>query len=247
MSSHYHRGIPLWRDASPVELGESSPKAQTTSYNQSPDLESPIELPAEAVLAITENQPPITHTRSASSNYYEDVDPKFAADEPVITPMRPPVNTSIAALQAGAGPGRYAGSSYDDLPKDVDRMQGNRSPAVSETSNFTSISQRPINPSWRPPPAPPMAGLPYAPRGRGRGAIRGGARGGRGAYAESSIYSGPASQASSRYRAQETVLNANPDFAIPSPSHRRMVGSPPRTARPAHGRVLSNGSHHYPD
>lgn len=245
------RGIPLWREASPVELGESSPRRDNFSHNQIPDQESPpIELPAEAVLAITENQPPIQHTRSASSNYYEDVDPKFAADEPVIAPLRPVVNTSIAALQA-EGSYRRNSNSYEDLPKDVDRTHGNRSPAVSETSNFTSISQRPINPSWRPPPPPPMEGVPYSPRGRGWGIGRG-ARGGRGGikrkpYAESSLYSGPASQASARYRAQETVLNANPDFTIPSPMSRRMVGSPPRTARPSHDRVLSNGSHHYPD
>lgn len=231
-----------------MELGESSPKQHQFSHNLLPHPESPpIELPAEAVLAASENHAPITHARSASSNYYEDVDPKFAADEPVIVPQRPLVNTSIAALQAEAGPGRYSGNSYDDLPRDVDRIQGNRSPAISETSNFTSISQRPINPSWRPPPQPPMAGVPYAPRGRGWGAGRGAPRG-RGGYAESSIYSGTPTQVSNKYRAQETVLNANPDFTIPSPSQRRMVGSPPRTARPpAHARVLSNGSHRYPD
>jgi len=241
------RGIPLWREAAPVELGDSSPRRHEFPRNQIPDQESPtIELPAEAVLAINENHPPIQHTRSASSNYYEDVDPKFAADEPVIATLRPPINTSIAALQAEGSHGR---NSYEDMPKDVDRTQGNRSPAVSETSNFTSISQRPINPSWRPTPPPPMEGVPYSPRGRGWGIGRGarGSRGIRKPYAESSLYSGPASQASERYRAQETVLNANPDFTIPSPSSRRMVGSPPRIARPVHGRVLSNGSHHYPD
>lgn len=34
-------------------------------------------------------------------------------------------------------------NSYEDLP-------GARSPAESETSNFTSVSQRGVNPNWRP-------------------------------------------------------------------------------------------------
>lgn len=33
---------------------------------------------------------------------------------------------------------------------------GQRSPAMSTTSNFTSISQRPLNPNWQPGYAPPM-------------------------------------------------------------------------------------------
>lgn len=55
------------------------------------------------------------------------------------------------------------GGSYEELP------DGARSPAASEASHFTSVSQRGVNPNWRPPPpgmgGPPLPGQ-YAPYGR---------------------------------------------------------------------------------
>jgi hypothetical protein len=136
-----------------------------------------------------------------SSDYYEDVDPRFAEPArnnppPMPTslmpggysnntngsnpnflsapPPLPPVNTSDPNLPRTA--------SYDDLP------DGSRSPAASEASHFTSVSQRPVNPAWRPDmPAP--AGQ-FGPYGQGRKPMR-----------------------------QEDVIleanAANPDFAIP--------------------------------
>ncbi|OJD17577.1 hypothetical protein AJ78_02328 [Emergomyces pasteurianus Ep9510] len=82
---------------------------------------------------IHEAQQPIF--RSASrGDYYEDVEPRFAkpADMP-------------AALTPGSTGELQTRSSFEDLP------EGAHSPAASETSHFTSISQRGVNPKWRSP------------------------------------------------------------------------------------------------
>ncbi|RGP62120.1 hypothetical protein FLONG3_10326 [Fusarium longipes] len=88
------------------------------------------------------NTPPITQQPAAvgNSNYYEDVDPRFATEAPLANnnlqpPPIEPIYEDIHANNAGA-----------------------RSPAESEHSTFTSISQRGINPRWNPGPPPP---LPY--------------------------------------------------------------------------------------
>ncbi|EDU49948.1 pH-response regulator protein palI/RIM9 [Pyrenophora tritici-repentis Pt-1C-BFP] len=114
------------------------------SRGLSPIMDSPVELPAQ-----------LSNVRpDRSSDYYEDVDPRFA--EPVHTQPPPPLPNSLR-------PGGFAppnpqflstnnlsdsnlprNSSYDDLP------DGSRSPAASEASHFTSVSQRPVNPNWRP-------------------------------------------------------------------------------------------------
>ncbi|KAH9883649.1 pali-domain-containing protein [Xylariomycetidae sp. FL2044] len=64
---------------------------------------------------------------ATGSGYYEDVDPRFAE------PSRSPAN---------------AAGIYED----VHNAPGSRSPAISERSGFTSISQRGVNPRWNPPP-----------------------------------------------------------------------------------------------
>ncbi len=74
-----------------------------------------------------------------AGEYYEDVDPRFAEAPPplvVRSTTPPPIQTT---------------NTYEseDIP------QGARSPAESERSTFTSISQRGINPRWNPPPPPP--------------------------------------------------------------------------------------------
>ena len=83
-----------------------------------------------------------------SDVYYEDVDPRFAAE----SDPAPPVQQRGAPLPGSLAPGPAHGmhdvplartGSYEDLP-------GARSPAESETSNFTSVSQRGVNPNWRP-------------------------------------------------------------------------------------------------
>ncbi|RFU81880.1 hypothetical protein TARUN_318 [Trichoderma arundinaceum] len=77
-----------------------------------------------------------------AGNYYEDVDPRF--DRTAHTPPRrqtpPPLQLQPPAEV-----------DYEDMRE---AASGARSPAESEHSNFTSISQRGINPQWS--PQPPM-------------------------------------------------------------------------------------------
>jgi len=272
-----------WRNE-PVELAGNTSQQDLPAFtapHQIHQPQAPIELPTETVP--TPLQPITSHTRSASSNYHEDVPAAFAADEPIMPPPPQPLNplntSSLGAIPAhllansshssGGSGGRYASSAYDDPNgPERDRNLANRSPAVSETSNFTSISQRPVNPSWQPAPGSQMMGpgpgssYQYPP-GPGRGwngpvgsPLAGPGGGGGMGYQSSSIYSGPG-KSSSRYRDQETVLNANPDFALPGsagkPSRRRApsggVMDRPRPGGP-HSRGPSAGSgglsHQYP-
>ena len=85
-------------------------------------------------------RPPRQARPNSGSNYYEDVDPRFADQ----------VNNEPPSLPSALAPGGPSGelrpkTSFDDLP------EGARSPATSEISHYTSISQRGINPRWRPP------------------------------------------------------------------------------------------------
>lgn len=66
------------------------------------------------------------------SSYVEDVDPRFA--EPSV--VAPPLFRSTPPTVIDTD------ETYDSIP------EGARSPALSEHSNFTSISQRGINPRW---------------------------------------------------------------------------------------------------
>lgn len=90
---------------------------------------------------------PSAHKRQSSGdNYYEDVDPRFVD--------QPPQNTLTQGVVApGYANGGSSGSlqplggmdgnnSYEDI------QSGSRSPAESERSNFTSVSQRGVNPRW---------------------------------------------------------------------------------------------------
>lgn len=91
---------------------------------------------------------------------------------------------------------------YNEFPED---FEGPRSPgAASDTSHFTSISQRGINPMWRPGPGE---------MGMGRGGPSYG-------YAPQR---GPP-----RPRQEDVVLEANPDFSIPgvaAPGRGRNIGA----------------------
>lgn len=74
-------------------------------------------------------------------NYYEDVDPRFASNghSPAgAYPRQPPNEPAYEDVHAG--------------------NSGARSPAESERSTFTSISQRGVNPQWNPPPPMPHQG-----------------------------------------------------------------------------------------
>ncbi|KAF2477296.1 pali-domain-containing protein [Lindgomyces ingoldianus] len=174
---------------------QTLPTNSSNSRGLSPIQDSPVELPAQlSTIGVPNNDP-------RSSNYYEDVDPQFA--EPVnskpaqarlpsalvpgglassnpnrLNISNPSLNTSDPALRRN--------SSYEDIP------DGSRSPAASEASHFTSVSQRGINPNWRPPP-PGMGGPPIP-----------------GQY-------GPYN-ARRPMRQEDVILEANaanPDFAVP--------------------------------
>ena len=86
---------------------------------------------------------------NSGDNYFEDVDPRFAEPPPALVPG--PTATGYPANGPSNGnlqPGGLDGNnSYEDI------QEGARSPAESERSNFTSVSQRGVNPRWNPGPA----------------------------------------------------------------------------------------------
>lgn len=129
-------------------------------------------------------QPPVP----AAGEYYEDVDPRFAEPSAVQKPPPPPIHTT---------------DSYEDIP------QGSRSPAESEHSTFTSVSQRGVNPRWQPAVSPPPAERGYGGNLMPRRPLN---------------------------RITDVVLDSNPDFELPTrgpsrPSAAMIPDSayPPRT------------------
>ena len=146
---------------------------------------SPVEMPAQ--LATMDS-------KCKSQDYYEDVDPQFA--EPLL--QHDGRNNVPNALQPGAmssnprvAPVNVSDANLMHSPSYEDMHEGARSPAASEASHFTSVSQRPVNPDWQPPPpgmGPPQPGQ-FAPYGAPRAMRQG-----------------------------DAILEANaanPDFAIP--------------------------------
>lgn len=117
--------------------------------------------PLNPIAQIAELPSPTTanHKRDNSGdNYYEDVDPRFA-EQPQASPSEPipaisnyPANQGLRPLYTNQG--LDGSNSYEDL------QAGARSPAESERSNFTSISQRGINPRWNGPPQQDYAPMP---------------------------------------------------------------------------------------
>lgn len=85
---------------------------------------------------------PVANAKGAG-NYYEDVDPRF--DQSAHTPP---------GRRTPPPPLRVQPTSEVDYEEMRAAGGGTRSPAESEHSNFTSISQRGINPQWNPPPMP---------------------------------------------------------------------------------------------
>ncbi|KAL4722321.1 regulator of ime2 [Fusarium chlamydosporum] len=111
--------------------GRSSPKAPSPLMTGRPTVAPP-----------GRNTPPVMQQPAAggNSNYYEDVDPRFATEAPLANSnnnLQPPPIEPI----------------YEDIHAN---NAGARSPAESEHSTFTSISQRGINPRWNPGPPPPL-------------------------------------------------------------------------------------------
>lgn len=124
-----------------------------------PGADDAVELPTQSTLRkgrSGSNSAGTAHTRKASDNYYEDVDPRFAP-EPESTPEARHLTQHAHAIPSLLMPGHpHAATSgrqvshnmSDREPSDLyeDLPDGARSPA----SDMTSISQRGINPNWRP-------------------------------------------------------------------------------------------------
>lgn len=95
---------------------------------------------------------PSGHRRTSSGdNYYEDIDPRFVEPTPPedlsmvpTTGLAPgyPHGTSPNNLRPAPLGGMDGNNSYEDI------QSGSRSPAESDRSNFTSVSQRGVNPRW---------------------------------------------------------------------------------------------------
>lgn len=160
--------------------------------------------------SLPQNDLPGTHRRNQSSadNYYEDVDPRFAAG-----PESPPIRTRgdmtqqtqssatvPAALMPGltnVPPGQHQpvhptiehidpNSSYESI------QDGQRSPA-SDMSGMSSISQRGVNPDWRP---------------------QHGAGGGGYQQRSGQPNLGVPSRRAVQQQPRDVVLNSNPDFEL---------------------------------
>jgi hypothetical protein len=147
----------------------------------------------------------------------EDVDPKFAEQSappmPSTTPSAPPPDVFhehgrhhvpsilIAGHQSNHnGPSPESSGSqinnpntlHPNIPREhsyEDLHPGARSPVESETSNFTSISQRPMNPDWR--PGHPDGFNAYGPSNN------------------------KVLQERQRQRQQDVLFAGNPDFELP--------------------------------
>ena len=113
------------------------------------------------------------HVRmNSSGNYYEDVDPRFI--DPIPIPPPPPPTQTVTSLPRSLTPGGgktvpahgapsqpsnyhpaqiHTLNSHDAMPEDA------LSPTLSETSNYTSSTQRGIEPQWR---SPPPSGEPIS-------------------------------------------------------------------------------------
>lgn len=180
------------------------PRAQWTQRNVTPQMNnrtlSPIQASPTSQL---QNSPPRIGIRAptATDNYVEDIDPEFV--EPTMGPTiptslmpgpPPPNLTSDQPLRneylqpnesnsfPSSGPSlERSADSFESLP------ESERSPAASDASHFTSVSQRGVNPNWRPGPQPapgprgedmllnsnPEFSIPGAGPRRGRGGFRG--------------------------------------------------------------------------
>ena len=167
-----------------------------------------------------------------SDIYYEDVNPRFASESDPVPPLpsdRPIDPNYPSQPPHGLGPSTYQSrqdsqghllrpisDALDPTSSNEDLQQGARSPAESETSNFTSVSQRGVNPNWRPgvdgqgafgsyAPGPGPAGVPYGgATGVGRKPVGGGSR--------------------EAQMKREVLLTGNPDFEIPGMGAPRRVG-----------------------
>ena len=157
----------------------------------------PIELPEQNTIRnnreLPQGQGP-SHTRKASDNYYEDVPAQFMSPEDNShqgTQQLQPNHAMPASLIPGAsshspnypivehhGEIVDPDEPYDHLP------EGQRSPA-SDNSEMTSISQRGVNPNWRPGSADALGRLEV-----------------------------PQHRAQAQQQKRDMLLNTNPDFEV---------------------------------
>ncbi|KAL4873550.1 SUR7/PalI family-domain-containing protein [Aspergillus spectabilis] len=136
-TDHHHEPI------SPSSLYSRTPSYShpRTNWGQQTHQSSEPHLPYQ------QNQQPTQprHIRSHSGSlYYEDADPVYTSrnESAVGNPQLPSALTP--------------GNSGEQKSKEIG-VERPSSPAASEVSHFTSISERPINPKWRPPPMPAQA------------------------------------------------------------------------------------------
>jgi len=186
-------------------VGRNGTPPINTNQPLAPIHDSPVELPTQhSGQSPTRNSP--KHTRiNSNDTYYEDVDPRFVEPEQPILNSGPvpaslmPGHAGGQHIDRGLSPGQMdPSSSYESI------QEGARSPAASDTSHFTSISQRGVNPNWRPPP-----------NGMGLGQNMGGV---------------PNRRPMQQQPQQRDVLNSNPDFELPGSTrggNRGRAGSSP--------------------
>jgi hypothetical protein len=169
---------------------------------------SPLRSGSRAQGAMIPHSP--THRRqSLGDHYYDDVEPRFAEPlnptpelqavppshiPPAFTPgyAAPLTNPNTSTVQRDPAQHLHPSTSNPALNLEhsnsyEDIQEGSRSPAESERSNFTSVSQRGVNPRWNPAMGPGGFGAPMNNRR-------------------------PVPPPSQR---NEILLNSNPDFELP--------------------------------
>lgn len=154
------------------------------SGRRSPRGQSPVHAASGRAMAVESRGPT---SPLAGGGYYEDVEPRYETSGPHPALLASPTETPY---------------------EDVHAMDGSRSPAGSERSNFTSVSQRGINPRWNPQQHP----MPGQPGG-----------------------GGSARRAVMQQQRQDMILD-NPDFQLAGgrgkPKHGNPAGLVPGSAYP---------------
>jgi hypothetical protein len=176
LQSKYFRQTSLSYESNPKSSQYMPPRTQWNQKQAGPPLAANRNLSPIQASPIEQSHSPM-HTRrpSVPDTYYEDVDPRFAEPSPPQHLQSNNGNFMPHSLQAGTrgpppmnthlSPTYQAGGSSQDLRNLRDSsmeslQEGQRSPAASDASHFTSVSQRGVNPNWRPPP-----GQQQRPRG----------------------------------------------------------------------------------
>lgn len=165
----------------------------------------------------------------SGDNYFEDVDPQFAPREqsaivlPQTAGIGPPPSTGLPMpMPTSLLPGPQASLPVPH-PHPLEQQHSWDSAQEgpeSEVSNFTSISQRGVNPDWdgRPPGGPPGMG-----GGGGGGEYGRGYAGGEYGYG-GVPRRGPPPVGSAQSPQRDFGLSNNPDFEIPGAGPARRNG-----------------------